>query len=430
MSALQQLLAQKIPQWRDEQKRMLAQFGQQNVSDVSLAQLMRGMRGVSAVICDTSYVDPQKGLLIRDLPLTKLMDRSAEELFFLMCAGQLPDAAQLSDLQQDILRRTEVPAYVWRVLDSLPENLHPMTMLSIATLSMRNESAFDRATAGNTAKSDLWQPMLEDALNLIAWLPLIAGKIYQKYLKKQPPMPASKQSDFSDRFADALGFSADDQPFRAFLHRFIIVHCDHEGANASVLTSRVVHSTQSDLYYSLSGAMNCLAGPLHGLANQTSVRFVMEIQREFGGIPTEKALSDWIWQRLNNGLVIPGFGHAVLRDVDPRYQALLDFGEQVCPDDALFRITAMLGEVVPPLLQKQGKAASPYPNIDGISGTLLYHFGMTELDFYTVMFSVAQSIGISAQLILMRALHTPIFRPKSVTTALLQQQFATNSQKR
>jgi citrate synthase len=88
----------------------------------------------------------------------------------------------------------------------------------------------------------------------------------------------------------------------------------------------------------------------------------------------------------------------------------------------MFRVAALLGEVVPDLLMKQGKVKSPYPNIDGISGTMLYLFGLQQLPFYTVMFSVAQSIGICAQLILMRGMLTPIFRPKSITTDMLKKQ--------
>ncbi|MCB0316269.1 MAG: citrate (Si)-synthase, partial [Calditrichaeota bacterium] len=192
------------------------------------------------------------------------------------------------------------------------------------------------------------------------------------------------------------------------------VHSDHEGANASVLTSRIVNSSLSDLYYSISGSMNSLAGPLHGLANQESVKFVLAIQERFAGVPDAAALSAYVWDYLSAGNVIPGFGHAVLRSDDPRYRALYDFGKRVCPENPVFRIVELLGEVVPPLLKKQGKAKNPYPNIDGISGALLYHFGITDLQFYTVMFSTAQVLGICAQLISTRAIGTSIFRPKSV----------------
>ena len=422
MSNLQQKLAEKIPQWRKEQQSLLQQFGNEVISEVRLSQLMRGMRGVTAVICDTSYVDAQAGLLIRGIPLKSLLHLLPEEMFYLLCTGELPDKTALASLQAELLERATVPAEVWQVLAALPQGLHPMTMLSIAMLTMRKYSHLDAAIANGVEKQRLWEAMLADALDVLARLPVIAAWIYRVALLKKDPILESRQPGMTERYAEMLGFDYRDERFCDFLRQFILVHADHEGANASVLTSRIVHSTQSDLYYSLSGAMNCLAGPLHGLANQNSVLFVKEILTTFSGVPEKQQLADWIWQKLQQGKVIPGFGHAVLRDEDPRYAALFEFGKHHFGDKDMFRVAALLGEVVPELLMKQGKVKSPYPNIDGISGTMLYLFGLQQLPFYTVMFSVAQSIGICAQLILMRGMLTPIFRPKSITTDMLKKQ--------
>jgi citrate synthase len=424
MSDLQQKLAEKMPQWREEQQALLQQYRDKVISEVRLSQLMRGMRGVTAVICDTSYVDAQEGLLIRDIPLKSLLHLQPEEMFYLLCTGELPDKAALNSLQVALMERATVPAEVWKVLEALPEGLHPMTMLSIAMLTMRSHSHLDAAIAKGVDKQRHWEAMLEDALNVLARLPVIAAWIYRVALLKKPPIVQSRQKGITERYAEMLGFDYRDQRFCDFLRQFILVHSDHEGANASVLTSRVVHSTQSDLYYSLSGAMNCLAGPLHGLANQNSVLFVKDILETFSGVPQKDQLAKWVWQKLQHGKVIPGFGHAVLRDKDPRFVALFEFGKQYFGENDMFRVAEMLGEVVPELLLKQGKVKSPYPNIDGISGTMLYLFGLQQLPFYTVMFSVAQSIGICAQLILMRGMLTPIFRPKSITTQMLKKQLS------
>jgi citrate synthase len=424
MSDLQQKLAEKMPQWREEQQALLQQYRDKVISEVRLSQLMRGMRGVTAVICDTSYVDAQEGLLIRDIPLKSLLHLQPEEMFYLLCTGELPDKAALNSLQVALMERATVPAEVWKVLEALPEGLHPMTMLSIAMLTMRSHSHLDAAIAKGVDKQRHWEAMLEDALNVLARLPVIAAWIYRVALLKKPPIVQSRQKGITERYAEMLGFDYRDQRFCDFLRQFILVHSDHEGANASVLTSRIVHSTQSDLYYSLSGAMNCLAGPLHGLANQNSVLFVKDILETFSGVPQKDQLAKWVWQKLQHGKVIPGFGHAVLRDKDPRFVALFEFGKQYFGENDMFRVAEMLGEVVPELLLKQGKVKSPYPNIDGISGTMLYLFGLQQLPFYTVMFSVAQSIGICAQLILMRGMLTPIFRPKSITTQMLKKQLS------
>jgi len=102
----------------------------------------------------------------------------------------------------------------------------------------------------------------------------------------------------------------------------LMIHCDHEGGNASAFTSLTIGSTLSDLYYAVSGGLNALAGPLHGLANQECLKFVLEIRDKFGGAPSRDELEQLCWDRLKNGRVIPGYGHAVLRCPDPRFTAL------------------------------------------------------------------------------------------------------------
>jgi citrate synthase len=162
--------------------------------------------------------------------------------------------------------------------------------------------------------------------------------------------------------------------------------------------------------------LNGLAGPLHGLANQECLQFVLGVHKRFDGVPTDEQLREYAWNTLKAGHVIPGYGHAILRITDPRFSAFYDFGEQVCPQDEVFRIVERIFTIVPGVLTEQGKAKDPWPNVDAVSGALLYHFGLTEFDYYTVLFGVSRALGMCAQLIINRALGTPITRPKSVST--------------
>jgi len=114
--------------------------------------------------------------------------------------------------------------------------------------------------------------------------------------------------------------------------------------------------------------------------------------------------------------VIPGYGHAVLRVTDPRFTAFLNFGKEEMKDDEIFKIVRQLFEIVPKILIEQGKAKSPWPNVDAVSGSLLYHFGLKEYIYYTVLFSLSRTLGLTSQLIIARAMHSPLIRPKSVTT--------------
>ena len=90
------------------------------------------------------------------------------------------------------------------------------------------------------------------------------------------------------------------------------------------------------------------------------------------------------------------------------------------PDNELLRLADMVLDVVPTVLKEQGKAKSPAPNVDAISGTLQYYYGVREFDFYTVLFGVGRALGVTANYIWARALGQPIERPKSMTTKMLE----------
>ena len=201
------------------------------------------------------------------------------------------------------------------------------------------------------------------------------------------------------------------------------IHSDHEGGNVSAHATHLVGSALSDAYYSFSSGMNGLSGPLHGLANQEVIRWILDMQEELGGgKPTKKQIKDYVNKTLEEGKVVPGYGHAVLRKTDPRYIAQMDFAKRYIEKDNLIDIVHMIYDVVPPILKSTGKIKNPWPNVDAHSGALLVHYGMTEYDFYTVLFGVSRALGVLAQLVWDRALGLPIERPSSTTTYLLKKE--------
>src|SRR5512140_1950210 len=199
------------------------------------------------------------------------------------------------------------------------------------------------------------------------------------------------------------------------------MHYDHESGNVSAHAMHLVCTALSDSLYAYSAALNGLAGPLHGLANQECLGWLMQVHKKFGGVPTRDDLYKCAWDTLNDGHVIPGYGHAVLRVPDPRFTAQLEFAKARFPDDELVRLADMVFDVVPNVLREQGKAKNPAPNVDAISGTLQYYYGVREFDFYTVLFGVGRALGVTANYVWARALGWPIERPKSVTTKMLEE---------
>jgi citrate synthase len=422
MSILHEKLAAKIPLWRDSIRNLLKEHGDKVISTVTVEQAYGGMRGVKALVCDTSLVPPKTGVVLRGIPIGQLQDKLPEEIFFLLLTGELPDQKTLKEFQKDLEARSNVPGYVWDVLKSMPKDSHPMTMLSTAILVMQKESIFKEEYNAGINKEEYWKANLEDALNIMARIQAISAGIYRMRFNKGDRIPSRPDLDWGGNYAHMMGIPDPSGEFANLMRLFFTLHSDHEGGNASALTSHTVSSTLSDLYFALSAGLNALSGPLHGLANQEVLKWILMVQKKHGGVPTDEQMRKFAWDTLNAGHVIPGYGHAVLRITDPRFDAIYAFGSRVCPNDQIFQIVKKTYDIVPKVLTELGKVKDPWPNVDAISGALLYHFGMHEFDYYTVLFAVSRALGVCTQGVISRAMGYPILRPKSVTTEWLQKE--------
>ncbi|MAQ47249.1 MAG: citrate (Si)-synthase, eukaryotic [Flavobacteriales bacterium] len=433
MKSLKEKFKDQINDSRDRVKNLVTEYGDKIVGEISLRQIYSGMRGMLSMVTETSKLDPNEGIRFRGYSLPEIQDvlprakgsnqPLPEGMFYLMLIGSLPNDNDVRNISLELEIRSDVPDYVFNVINDLPKDMHPMTQFSIAILSLKNESQFTRAYKQGISKKTYWDPTFEDALNLIAKLPRIAAYIYRRSYHNEDYIEPLKGADWSQNFAHMLGFS--DAEFTDLIRLYMTIHSDHEGGNVSAHTAHLVGSALSDAYLSFSAGMNGLAGPLHGLANQEVVRWLLTMQKDLGGgLPSRDKIADYVQDSLNNGKVIPGFGHAVLRKTDPRYTAQREFALKYLPDDQLFLLVSRVYEVVPPILEATGKVKNPWPNVDAHSGILLLKYGMKEYDFFTVLFGVSRSLGIMSQLIWSRALGMPIERPGSTTTDLMIKKFS------
>jgi citrate synthase len=415
MSIIIQKLSQKIEGWRSEAKGLIERGGDKLLSEVTVSQAYGGMRGIKSLICDTSRVPQDQGLIIRGTPLMELLDRTPEEIFFLLLTGELPKPEELEELKTEFRKRKKVSGYVWDVLKAMPKDSHPMTMLSTAVLVMQKESKFAKQYDEGMKKDAYWKSTLEDAYDIIAKMPAIAAAVYRLRFKKGEIIEPQDEMDISGDYVHMLGIDAGDE-FKDLIRLYLVAHCDHEGGNVSALATQTINSALSDLYYSISGGFNGLAGPLHGLANQESLKWMLEVMEKYNGTPSHDEVRTILKETLDAGKVIPGYGHAVLRVTDPRFTGFLNFGNKYFPEDPVFKTVARLYEVVPEELKKIEKIKNPWPNVDAASGALLYHYGIKEFSYYTVMFAVSRTLGLAAQGVVNRAMMNPLIRPKSVTT--------------
>lgn len=426
---LKERIAKLLPEWRERVKQLLKEHGDVKVGEVTISQIYGGMRGIKSLVTDISYVDPQEGIRFRGFTIPEVLAKLPKPyeggmpyvggLYYLLMVGEIPVEEEALAVEDSWKRRSEIPGHVFDVLKAMPAGTHPMMLFSQAVLALQPDSVFARRYYEGMKREEYWEPMLEDSLNLTAKLPSIAAYIYSLKYKDGQFTRSNPETDWGANFAHMMGI--ENENYQNLSRLYFILHSDHESGNASAHATHLAASTLSDIYYAFSAGLNSLAGPLHGLANQESLRWLMDIHERFGGVPSEEQVKQYAWDRLESGQVIPGYGHAVLRKPDPRFTAQFEFAQRHMPEDELFQVARLVFELVPTVLQEQGRAKNPWPNVDAISGTLQQHYGIKEMDFYTVLFGVGRALGVSANAVWARALGQPIERPKSVTTAMLEE---------
>lgn len=429
MGILQDRFKAKAEILSAEVKDILHEHGDKVIGEVKLSQIYQGMRGMTGLITETSLLDSQDGIRFRGYSIPELQEKLPkaeggseplpEGLFYLMLVGELPteeDAQHISNVWQ---RRSHVPSHVFSTIEALPLTAHPMTQFVVGIMALQTESRFAKKYAAGMNKKDYWSAVFDDSMDLIARLPRIAAYIYRRKYKFGNHIQPDGLLDWAGNFAHMMGF--EDESFRELMRLYMTIHCDHEGGNVSAHATHLVGSALSDPYLSFAAGMNGLAGPLHGLANQEVIKWIYDMRKDLNTeLPTHDQIAEYVKKTLAEGKVVPGYGHAVLRKTDPRFEAQVAFGKKHMPDDPLVNTVWNIYETVPPILQSIGKIKNPWPNVDAHSGALLVHYGLVEYEFYTVLFGVSRSLGVLASLCWDRALGFPLERPKSVSNRLIR----------
>ena len=408
-------------------KNLVKKHGDDIIQNVTLGQVLTGMKGMVSLLTCTSKLDAEEGIRFRGYSIPQLRELLPkvhddgeplpEGLFYLMLTGELPNKEDVNHIsEQWALRAQGIPAHVFDVVNALPKDAHPMIQFNTAILAMSTESQFRKAYLTGMDKKDYWDPTYEGVMDLIARLPVIAAYIYRRVFHKEKYIEIDAGLDWAGNLAHMMGH--DSEEVRRLMRLYMVLHADHEGGNVSAHATHLVGSALSNPYYSFSAGMNGLAGPLHGMANQDVMHWINKMVREIGcDNPGEKQIKDYAANTLKRGQVIPGYGHAVLRKTDPRFTVQLEFAKKYAPDASLIQLVDKIYNVVPELLAATGRVKTPWPNVDAISGSLLTSFGISEYPIYTVLFGVSRSLGVLTQLVWDRLYSLPIERPKSQNLA-------------
>ena len=366
---------------------------------ITEGHLNTGLRGFPVGTCRTSRVDPQTGVSYVGYSIAHLATLEPEAVVFLLLHKELPTQTELATFSADLKARRGVPAAVLDGLTTLPRDGHPMEWLASGLLLL-----------GMTTKTGDWR---EDALNLVARAPELVAAIFRLRSGWGDPIASDSSLGLIEDFVQMLGVpGADPAKLTQMLRTFYILHMDHGGGNLSTFTGKAVASGHADIFSSLTAAMLALSGPLHGRANQDCLEFVRKV-----GSSDEDRVEAFIRDALANRDKIYGFGHAVLRAEDPRATIQYALGETICPDDPLFATARSLRKVAVKVLSEVEKISNPYPNVDAVSGSLLNAVGLTDSNYYTVLFGLSRISGIAAQIVDERVNFrngrgAPIYRPK------------------
>ncbi|EJD02380.1 citrate synthase [Fomitiporia mediterranea MF3/22] len=430
--SLRETLEEVIPQKQQRLIKLRKEHGATVVGDIKVENIIGGMRTLKTLLWEASVLDPNEGIRFHGLSIPECQkvlpaapggrEIIPESMLWLLLTGKVPTAEQTKSLSQELAAKGELPAQIVKLIDSFPATLHPMTQLSMGVAALNSTSEFAQAYEKGIKKTEYWRPALEDSLTLIARLPTLAARIYKNVYKKGEKVPAvNKDLDLVGNYTNMLGFGAS-QDLTEYLRLYIALHGDHEGGNVSAHTAHLVGSALSDPYLSYAASLLGLAGPLHGLANQEVLRWQLAMQAEVGENITPDIIREYLWRTLKSGQVVPGYGHGVLRATDPRFTALLQFcdARPELLESPTIKLVKLTSEVAPEVLKEHGKTKNPYPNVDAGSGCLLYHYGLHEFKYYTVIFGVSRALGALTQLVWDRALGLPIERPKSMSMDALE----------
>ena len=372
---------------------------------ITKEHLDTGLRGFPVGYCTTSTVDPHKGLFYGSQPVSSVDNWEPERVMFLLYSGHEGSPQELNDFKQELKKRAALSQETIRHIESLPRKGHPMALFSAALL-----------IAGMIEGKGDYR---EDCLDLIAKIPELSATLINYHAGWGKTVP-SRDLGYMDNFSQMLNVPGGKDPkLNHVFTLFNILHYDHGGGNLSTFVGKAVASGQEDMYGSIAAAMNALAGPLHGRANQECLHFVKEFLEKLDAKASETEVEALLRQKLENKELIFGFGHAVLRVEDPRATVQYELAQRYYPQDPLVKMAVMIRSAGTKVLKENPKVANPYPNVDAISGTLLTVAGFPYPDYYTVLFGMSRTVGIAIQIVYERLeargkKGTPIVRPKYI----------------
>jgi 2-methylcitrate synthase len=272
-----------------------------------------GLAGVIAGETAICWVDPNSGLMYRGYDIHEMAQQASfEEVAYLLLNGELPNMKELTEFSQQIAAERELPAPVIKMIRLLPRDSHPMDMLrtGVSMLSMFDKDLSDNSHAANVRKS----------IRLIACVSTLITDGWRISHGEEPLPERPDLTQAGNFFYKLSGKVPQDWQIR-MLDTIFILYADHE-FNASTFAARVTASTLAGMYAAVTSACGTLKGPLHGGANEESMKMLEEIK-------TPDRAEAWLKEKLATKAKIMGFGHRVYKKGDSRVPAMREIGRDL-----------------------------------------------------------------------------------------------------
>jgi citrate synthase len=369
-----------------------------------------GYKNTGATKSAITYLDGEAGILkYRGYPIEQLAEKSSFlEVAYLLIYGELPTTEQIITFQEKINKHTLVHEDMKKFFDGYPSRSHPMGQLTGLISSL---SAFYPESLNTVqTKEDIDLTIIK----LMAKMTTIVSWIYKKSLGHPVIYPQNRFDYVTNFMYMTFGQRTEevtiDPVVVEAMNVLLILHADHE-QNCSTSTVRIVGSSDSNLYSSISAGISALWGPLHGGANQAVIEMLEQIKSDGGD--TDK----WIAKAKdkNDPFRLMGFGHRVYKNFDPRAKII----KKACDDilaklginDEVLDIAKRLEEVA--LKDPYFVERKLYPNVDFYSGIIYRALGFPT-EMFTVLFALGRLPGWIAQWKELKENKEPIGRPRQI----------------
>ena len=362
-----------------------------------MAEFAKGLEGVIAAESKICRIDGEEGqLYYMGYAITDLVEHASfEEATYLLLYGELPTREQLAVFSAKMRNARDLPEPVIQMIRDFPRDAHPMELLQsvVSYLSSYVEHRIHHGPHCNC----------RDTLHQVAEIATVVAT-YQRFQEGKDYLPPRKDLSHGANFLYMLRGEEPD-PFEGeIMDKALILHAEHS-FNASTFTARVVASTMSTCYCSISAAVGSLYGSLHGGANEK----VMDMVDEIG---SKDAARDWVTTALDKKRKVMGMGHRVYRAKDPRSFVMEEYLKELSEKKSDWKYYEILKEVETTFRERMEEKGKPiYPNVDFFSGAVYRMLGIPT-KIFTPIFAMARVSGWLSH-ILEQRVDNRIYRPKA-----------------